>query len=41
MPFFKRMINAFKQMNYSEFTSEAFRQYEQELDSIIAERTTN
>jgi V/A-type H+-transporting ATPase subunit A len=41
MPFFKRIINAFKQMNYSAFTSEAFRQYEQELDSIIAERTTN
>jgi len=37
-PFFKRMINVLKQMNYSEFKSEAFSNFEQELESVISER---
>ncbi len=37
-PFFKRMINLLKQMNYSEFRSEAFTNFEHELDSVISER---
>jgi len=36
--FFKQVINQFKQMNYSEFKSEGFERYENELDSIIKER---
>ncbi|MBN2520491.1 MAG: V-type ATP synthase subunit A [Bacteroidales bacterium] len=36
-PYFKRIINAFKQMNYSEFKSEKFAQYEQEINTIIKE----
>ena len=36
--FFKMVINQFKQMNYSEFKSEGFERYENELDSIIKER---
>ncbi|MCE4565077.1 V-type ATP synthase subunit A [Maribellus sp. CM-23] len=37
-PYFKRIINVFKQMNYSEFQSEPFRNYEEELKSIINEK---
>jgi V/A-type H+-transporting ATPase subunit A len=36
--FFKRVINQYKQMNYSEFQSEKFNNFEKELESIIAER---
>ncbi|MGB9745953.1 MAG: V-type ATP synthase subunit A [Bacteroidales bacterium] len=36
--FFKRIINQFKQMNYSEFQSEQFKKYEEELHAIINER---
>ncbi|HQK37471.1 MAG TPA: V-type ATP synthase subunit A, partial [Bacteroidales bacterium] len=36
--FFKRIINQFKQMNYSEFQSEQFKEYEEELHAIINER---
>jgi len=39
MDYFKRVINVCKQMNYSEFKSEAFVQYEKELKTILAERT--
>ena len=37
-PYFKRIINGFKQMNYSEFQSDNFRQYEAEVKDIINER---
>ena len=33
--FFKEMINEFKQMNYSEFESESFRQHENELEGLL------
>lgn len=37
--FFKRIINQFKQMNYSQFDSDIFKTREKELDDIIEERT--
>ena len=37
-PYFKRIINGFKQMNYSEYQSEAFKKYEAEVNEIINER---
>ena len=37
-PYFKRIINVFKQMNYSEYMSEDFKKYETELEAIINER---
>ncbi|MCC8173707.1 MAG: V-type ATP synthase subunit A [Odoribacter sp.] len=37
-PYFKRMINSFKQMNYSEFQSEQFKKYETEVKEIVNER---
>lgn len=36
--YFKRIINQYKQMNYSEFQSEKFNNFEKELKNIIAER---
>ena len=36
--FFKRIINQYKQMNYSEFQSEKFNNFEKELNKIIDER---
>jgi V/A-type H+-transporting ATPase subunit A len=36
-PYFKRIINAFKQMNYSEFQSEQFKKYEEEINNIVKE----
>ncbi len=36
--YFKRLINTFKQMNYSEFEADDYRKYEKELHSIISER---
>ncbi|MCB0551320.1 MAG: V-type ATP synthase subunit A [Phaeodactylibacter sp.] len=39
-PYFKRVIATLKQMNYSEFESEGFRQYEEELRQILEERKT-
>ncbi|MBO5917082.1 MAG: V-type ATP synthase subunit A [Bacteroidales bacterium] len=38
MDYFKRLINALRQMNYSEFQSEAFHKHENELESILNER---
>jgi V/A-type H+-transporting ATPase subunit A len=38
--YFKRIINLYKQMNYSEFKSEKFLKYEKELIEIIDERKT-
>lgn len=37
-PYFKKLINQFKQMNYSVFESEDFRKNEKEIDKIIQER---
>jgi len=37
-PYFKKIINVFKQMNYSEFESEAFKKYEAELQAVLMER---
>ena len=37
-PYFKKIINVFKQMNYSEFQSDIFKEYESELQDIIKER---
>lgn len=37
-PYFKRVINAMKQMNYSVFDSEDFKQNMQELEETLAER---
>jgi len=36
-PYFKKIINVFKQMNYSEFHSQQFKKFEEELESIINE----
>jgi V/A-type H+-transporting ATPase subunit A len=35
--FFKRLINQFKQMNYSEFESDKFKGFEKELDEMLKE----
>lgn len=40
-PYFKGMINGFKQMNYSEFQSTHFKKYETEVRNIIGERKKN
>ena len=36
--YFRGLINLLKQMNYSEFKSETFKNYEKELESLIEER---
>ncbi len=36
--FYKKAINLMKQMNYSEFKSEEFGQYESELEALVIER---
>lgn len=38
--YFKRLINALKQMNYSEYESENFKKHEKELGQILEERKT-
>jgi len=38
--FFKKQINQLKQMNYSEFESDKFKEYESELRSNLEERST-
>ena len=38
MDYFKRIINVCKQMNYSEFHSDKFETYRQELDKVLEER---
>ncbi len=38
-PYFKRIINALKQMNYSEYESDKFNKNEEELKTILAEQT--
>jgi V/A-type H+-transporting ATPase subunit A len=41
MDFFKNIINIFKQMNYSEYKSEAFYKFNEQLDSLLEARTDN
>ena len=36
--YFKRIINLYKQMNYSEFRSEKFNKYNHELNEVLKER---
>jgi len=36
--YFRMVINSLKQMNYSEYQSDQFRKYEDELESIIDEK---
>ncbi len=38
-PYFKRIINTCKQMNYSKYKSKKFKMFETELEKIIQERT--
>lgn len=38
MPYFIRMVNLCKQMNYAEFQSSDFNRFEEELKEVIAER---
>ncbi len=38
MDYFKKLINLFKQQNYSEYKSDAFYKYEREIDEMIKER---
>ncbi len=37
--YFKKVINEFKQMNYSEFESEKFKRHEEELEKMISEQS--
>ncbi len=37
-PYFKKIINLFKQMNYSEFESDKFKDFENQLEELIQER---
>ncbi|MEG1615364.1 MAG: V-type ATP synthase subunit A [Bacteroidales bacterium] len=39
MDYFKKMINLFKQQNYSEYKSEQFYQFEKEIKELISERS--
>jgi V/A-type H+-transporting ATPase subunit A len=39
-PFYKRVVNILKQMNYSAFDSQEFKQFELQLQQIIDERKT-
>jgi V/A-type H+-transporting ATPase subunit A len=36
--YFKRIINLYKQMNYSEFRSEKFNKFEKDLMEVLKER---
>ncbi len=38
--YFRKLINVLKQMNYSEFETDQFKEYESELESMIGERKT-
>ena len=41
MEYFKKMINLFKQMNYSEYESDQFKQFNEQLDALIAGQQNN
>jgi V/A-type H+/Na+-transporting ATPase subunit A len=36
--YFKKMINIFRQMNYSEYESEDFKRYEKEIEELLTEK---
>ena len=36
--YFKKMINIFRQMNYSEYESEDFKRYETEIEELLTEK---
>ncbi|MDR3308662.1 MAG: V-type ATP synthase subunit A [Tannerella sp.] len=36
--YFKKLINLFKQMNYSEFKSDKFNDYDRQVEALVAER---
>lgn len=36
--FFKKLINVFRQMNYSKFQSEEFKSYETEIEELLTEK---
>ncbi|MFA4996981.1 MAG: V-type ATP synthase subunit A [Bacteroidales bacterium] len=36
--FFKKMINIFRQMNYSEFQSDEFKRYETEIEKLLSDK---
>jgi V/A-type H+/Na+-transporting ATPase subunit A len=38
-PYFKEIINALKQMNYSDFESDTFKNHQKALEKIVAERS--
>ncbi len=38
--FYKNLINLFKQMNYAEYQSEQFKQYDSQIEALVAERQT-
>ena len=38
MEYFKQIINVFKQMNYSEYESDQFKKFNDQLDALLAER---
>ncbi len=40
MDYFKKIVNILRQMNYSEFESEPFRQFETQLEALVKERVT-
>lgn len=37
--YFKKVINLFKQMNYTEFESNEFKDFEKQIDELVAERS--
>ncbi|MCD7964085.1 MAG: V-type ATP synthase subunit A [Rikenellaceae bacterium] len=39
--FFKNLINIFKQMNYSEFKSDKFESYREQIEKAVAEKVVN
>ncbi len=40
MDYFKKIVNILRQMNYSEYESEPFKQFESELEALLKERVT-
>lgn len=40
MDYFKKVINALRQMNYSEFESDKFKEFEKQLEELLKERVT-
>jgi V/A-type H+-transporting ATPase subunit A len=40
MDYFKKVINVLRQMNYSEFESDKFKEFEKQLEELLKERVT-